>query len=54
MDHLQLMFEELPLWDVEKKYNPASIRMYFEHRDSGKLHVVDPKASLKTILSEKK
>ncbi|XP_046447563.1 tetratricopeptide repeat protein 4-like [Daphnia pulex] len=52
MDHLQLMFEELPLWDLEKKYNPASIRMYYEHRDSGKLHVVDPNSSLKTVLSQ--
>jgi hypothetical protein len=52
MDHLQLMFEELPLWDSEKKYNPASLRMYYEHRDTGKLYVVDPNSPLKSILSQ--
>lgn len=53
MDHLQMMFEESPLWDLEKKYNPTSIRMYYEHRESGKLYVVDPNCSLKEVLSQK-
>lgn len=48
-----MMFEESPLWDLEKKYNPTSIRMYYEHRESGKLYVVDPNCSLKEVLSQK-
>lgn len=53
IDHLNIMFEETPLWDSEGKYNPSSIKMYYEHRESGVLHIVDPKKNLKEVLSQK-
>ncbi len=53
MDHINLMFEESPLWDLEKKYSSISIRMYYEHRENGTLHVVNPNSSLKSVLSKK-
>lgn len=53
VDHLEIMFEETPLWDLEKKYNPTSIRLYYENRESGKLYTIDPHLSLKEVLSQK-
>ena len=53
MDHINLMFEESPLWDLDHKYSATSIRIYYEHRTSGKLYVVDLNSSLKSALSQK-
>lgn len=51
-EHLQVMFEEHPPWDVKKKYTAHNIRMYYENIESGKLYPVEPHKSLKEILSQ--
>jgi len=46
------MFEQAPPWDAESKYNVSSIRIYYENIESGKMYTVNPKSSLKAVLSQ--
>lgn len=45
------MFEQPPPWDAEVKYKPSAMKLYYENLESGKLHSVDPRSSLKEVLS---
>ncbi|CAH3159462.1 unnamed protein product [Porites evermanni] len=52
-DHLHTMFEvESPPWDVEKKYKPESLEVYFEDASSEKLCLVKNNKCLKDVLSD--
>ena len=52
-DHLHTMFEvESPPWDVEKKYKPESLEVYFEDVSSEKLCLVKNNKCLKDVLSD--
>jgi len=51
-EHLQLMFEEHPPWDMKKKYTAHNIHMYYENTESGKLYPVELHKPLKEILSQ--
>ena len=48
-----MVFEQAPPWDVESKYTLADIRLYYENLESGILHSVDTRATLKSVLSQK-
>jgi len=52
-DHLYTMFEdESPAWDVERKYRPANLEVYFEDVSREKLCLVKTSSCLKDILSD--
>ena len=47
------MFEvESPPWDIEKKYKPESLEVYFEDASSEKLCLVKNNKCLKDVLSD--
>ncbi|XP_078573985.1 tetratricopeptide repeat protein 4-like [Branchiostoma floridae x Branchiostoma japonicum] len=53
VDHLDAMFgSERAPWDVEGKYKPDNIEVYFEETSKSKLHKVTPEMMLKDILSD--
>uniref|UniRef100_A0A8C1KUM4 Prolyl-tRNA synthetase 2, mitochondrial n=1 Tax=Cyprinus carpio TaxID=7962 RepID=A0A8C1KUM4_CYPCA len=55
MDHLAVMFgEELPPWDVERKYQPQNLQRFLEDTDKGDLYRVDLEKSLLDILQHQK
>ncbi|KAI8510249.1 Tetratricopeptide repeat protein 4 [Branchiostoma belcheri] len=52
-DHLDAMFgSQGAPWDVEGKYKPDSIEVYFEETSKSKLHKVTLETTLKDILSD--
>ncbi|XP_019645673.1 PREDICTED: tetratricopeptide repeat protein 4-like isoform X1 [Branchiostoma belcheri] len=52
-DHLDAMFgSQRAPWDVEGKYKPDSIEVYFEETSKSKLHKVTLETTLKDILSD--
>ena len=54
MDHLEEMFASPPGWDTSWKYKPDSLSVYYEGFDKSKLVTVDPKCTLKQILTSGK
>ncbi|XP_074121955.1 tetratricopeptide repeat protein 4 isoform X2 [Sminthopsis crassicaudata] len=46
MDHFMAMFEEPPSWDVERKYRPAHLELFFEEEAQQEVHQLDPKSTL--------
>ncbi|XP_013409657.1 tetratricopeptide repeat protein 4 [Lingula anatina] len=56
-DHIEHMFgsdTEPPSWDLEKKYTPARIQVYFEEKEKECLHKVDTSDTLAGILKDKR
>ncbi|KAL4634935.1 tetratricopeptide repeat protein 4 [Arapaima gigas] len=50
VDHLAVMFgEELPPWDVDRKYHPQNLQLYFDD-EKGELLQFDPEMSLLKVL----
>uniref|UniRef100_A0A8C8D3W0 Cns1/TTC4 wheel domain-containing protein n=1 Tax=Oncorhynchus tshawytscha TaxID=74940 RepID=A0A8C8D3W0_ONCTS len=55
LDHLTLMFgEELPPWDINRKYSPQNLQLFFEDHEKESLHQVNPEKPLITILQHKR
>uniref|UniRef100_A0A3Q0RY35 Tetratricopeptide repeat domain 4 n=1 Tax=Amphilophus citrinellus TaxID=61819 RepID=A0A3Q0RY35_AMPCI len=54
IDHLAVMFEELPPWDADRKYLPQNLQIYFEDEQKETLYQVDPEISLLKILQHKR
>nr|XP_051714157.1 tetratricopeptide repeat protein 4 [Oryctolagus cuniculus] len=50
IDHLMVMFGETPSWDLEQKYCPANLEVYFEDEDRAELYRVPPKSTLLQVL----
>ncbi|XP_068949035.1 tetratricopeptide repeat protein 4-like isoform X1 [Petaurus breviceps papuanus] len=46
IDHLMVMFEEPPPWDLERKYQPHLLELYFEDEDRGEVCQVSPESTL--------
>ncbi|XP_078249031.1 tetratricopeptide repeat protein 4 isoform X1 [Pogona vitticeps] len=46
VDHLTCMFEELPPWDVERKYIPTALELYFEDEERGEIQQIRREATL--------
>ncbi|XP_044530731.1 tetratricopeptide repeat protein 4 [Gracilinanus agilis] len=46
IDHLLVMFGELPPWDVEQKYQPDNLELYFEDDAQEELHQLSPESTL--------
>ncbi|XP_075944437.1 tetratricopeptide repeat protein 4 isoform X1 [Anarhichas minor] len=55
IDHLAVMFgEELPPWDVDRKYHPKDLQLYFEDEEKETLYQVNPETSLLKVLQHKR
>ncbi|XP_030062227.1 tetratricopeptide repeat protein 4 [Microcaecilia unicolor] len=55
IDHLIMMFaEDLPPWDVERKYLPNELELYFEDEERAELHQVDVERSLLEVLQHRR
>ncbi|KAK2107320.1 Tetratricopeptide repeat protein 4 [Saguinus oedipus] len=50
IDHLMVMFGETPSWDVEQKYCPDNLEVYFEDEDRAELYRVPAKSTLLQVL----
>lgn len=50
IDHLMVMFGETPAWDLERKYCPDNLEVYFEDEDGTELYQVPPRSSLLQVL----
>ncbi|KAG7487735.1 hypothetical protein MATL_G00026680 [Megalops atlanticus] len=50
-DHLTVMFgEELPPWDIDRKYHPQNLELYFEDYETEQLHQVELETTLLKVL----
>ncbi|CAI5777099.1 repeat 4 [Podarcis lilfordi] len=54
IDHLMVMFEELPPWDVEKKYIPSELELYFEDEEKGEIYQIDTETTLLQALQHQR
>ncbi|NXI15279.1 TTC4 protein, partial [Irena cyanogastra] len=54
IDHLMVMFAELPPWDVEKKYLPNNLELYFEDEEREEMYEVNPEHTLLQVLQHKR
>lgn len=55
IDHLAVMFgEELPPWDVDRKYHPQNLQLYFEDEEKETLYQVNPETPLLKVLQHKR
>lgn len=52
IDHLCLIFETKPDWDVEAKYKPQNLSIYFQDHDTNKVHLIDQQESLENVLKQ--
>ncbi|KAF4797220.1 hypothetical protein TURU_077351 [Turdus rufiventris] len=53
IDHLMVMFAELPPWDLEKKYHPNNLELYFEDGEREEMYEVNPEHTLLQMLQHK-
>uniref|UniRef100_A0A8D0HAD7 Tetratricopeptide repeat domain 4 n=1 Tax=Sphenodon punctatus TaxID=8508 RepID=A0A8D0HAD7_SPHPU len=54
MDHLMVMFSELPPWDLERKYHPGDLELYFEDEEREGTYQVNPEATLLQALQHQR
>ncbi|NXS38600.1 TTC4 protein, partial [Pomatostomus ruficeps] len=54
IDHLMVMFAELPPWDLEKKYLPNNLELYFEDEEKEEMYEVNPEHTLLQMLQHKR
>ncbi|XP_021397713.3 tetratricopeptide repeat protein 4 isoform X1 [Lonchura striata] len=54
IDHLMVMFAELPPWDLEKKYLPNNLELYFEDEEREEMYEVNPEHTLLQVLQHKR
>ncbi|XP_004679095.1 PREDICTED: tetratricopeptide repeat protein 4 [Condylura cristata] len=50
VDHLMVMFGEIPSWDLEQKYCPDNLEVYFEDEERAELYRVPPRNTLLQVL----
>ncbi|NWI58267.1 TTC4 protein, partial [Calyptomena viridis] len=54
IDHLMVMFAELPPWDLERKYLPSNLELYFEDEERAEMYEVNPEHTLLQMLQHKR
>lgn len=52
-DHLHRVFQETPEWDLENKYKPEMVNLYFKNEKSEKFYLVDVEDTLGNVLKKK-
>ncbi|NXG67488.1 TTC4 protein, partial [Hemiprocne comata] len=50
IDHLMVMFAELPPWDLERKYLPSNLELYFEDEERAEMYELNPEHTLLQVL----
>ncbi|NXB20192.1 TTC4 protein, partial [Rhagologus leucostigma] len=54
IDHLMVMFAELPPWDLEEKYLPNNLELYFEDEEREEMYEVNPEHTLLQVLQHER
>ncbi|NWS99834.1 TTC4 protein, partial [Mionectes macconnelli] len=54
IDHLMVMFAELPPWDLERKYLPSNLELYFEDEEREEMYEVHPEHTLLQVLQHER
>ncbi|KAJ6662586.1 hypothetical protein lerEdw1_011723 [Lerista edwardsae] len=54
IDHLMVMFEDLPPWDIEEKYIPSELELYYEDEERAEMYQVDTQATLLAALQQQR
>ncbi|XP_064928197.1 tetratricopeptide repeat protein 4 [Columba livia] len=54
IDHLMVMFAELPPWDLERKYLPSSLELYFEDEERAEMYELNPEHTLLQVLQHQR
>ncbi|NXK71316.1 TTC4 protein, partial [Amazona guildingii] len=54
IDHLMVMFAELPPWDVERKYLPSNLELYFEDEEREEMYELNPEHTLLQVLQHER
>ncbi|NXN15057.1 TTC4 protein, partial [Indicator maculatus] len=54
IDHLMVMFAESPPWDVERKYLPSNLELYFEDEERAEMYELNPGHTLLQALQHKR
>ncbi|OXB64571.1 hypothetical protein ASZ78_016023 [Callipepla squamata] len=54
IDHLIVMFAELPPWDLEGKYLPSNLELYFEDEERAEMYELNPEHTLLQVLQHQR
>ncbi|KFP49532.1 Tetratricopeptide repeat protein 4, partial [Cathartes aura] len=54
IDHLMVMFAELPPWDLERKYLPSNLELYFEDAERAEMYELNPEHTLLQVLQHER
>ncbi|XP_027318229.1 tetratricopeptide repeat protein 4 [Anas platyrhynchos] len=54
IDHLTVMFAELPPWDLERKYLPGNLELYFEDEERAEMYELNPDQTLLQALQHQR
>ncbi|XP_061489082.1 tetratricopeptide repeat protein 4 isoform X1 [Rhineura floridana] len=54
IDYLMVMFEELPPWDIEKKYIPSELELYYEDEERGEIYQIGTETTLLQALQHQR
>ncbi|XP_030430024.1 tetratricopeptide repeat protein 4 [Gopherus evgoodei] len=54
IDHIQVMFAELPPWDSERKYHPSNLELYFEDEAREEMFQLNPENTLRQVLQHQR
>ncbi|NXV48946.1 TTC4 protein, partial [Uria aalge] len=54
IDHLMVMFAESPPWDLERKYLPSNIELYFEDEERAEMYKLNPEHTLLQVLQHQR
>ncbi|NWH26951.1 TTC4 protein, partial [Grus americana] len=54
IDHLMVMFAELPPWDLERKYLPSNLELYFEDEERAEMYELNPEQTLLQMLQHQR
>ncbi|XP_015726286.1 tetratricopeptide repeat protein 4 isoform X2 [Coturnix japonica] len=54
IDHLTVMFAELPPWDLERKYLPSNLELYFEDEERAEMYELNPEHTLLQVLQHQR
>ncbi|XP_075011802.1 tetratricopeptide repeat protein 4 [Calonectris borealis] len=54
IDHLMVMFAELPPWDLERKYLPSNLELYFEDEERAEMYELNTEHTLLQVLQHQR
>ncbi|XP_015270421.1 PREDICTED: tetratricopeptide repeat protein 4, partial [Gekko japonicus] len=54
IDHLTVMFEELPPWDTERKYYPSELELFYEDEEREEIYQIGTQSTLLQALQHQR